>query len=51
MLKGNAVGRYNVNVIFRDDLTDSAISVISAISVWHVGSMLIQPGEYRNTML
>ena len=35
----------------RDDITDSVISVISVISVWHVGSMLIQPGEFTNTIL
>ena len=37
----------NVNVMFRDDITDPVISVIS---VRHVGSMLIQPGQYRNTI-
>ena len=37
----------NVNVIFRDDKTDSVISVINVISVCHVGSMLIQPGKCR----
>ena len=40
----------NVNVIFRDGITDSVICVISVIGVWHVGSMLMQPGEYRNTI-
>ena len=41
----------NVNVIFRNDISDSATSAISVISVCHVGSMLIQPGECRNTIL
>ena len=37
----------NVNVIFPDDEKDSVISVIS---VWHVDSVLIQPGEHRSTI-
>ena len=40
--------KVNVNVIFPGDITDSIISVIS---VWHVGSMLIQHGEYRNAIV
>ena len=41
-VKGQRWWTDNVNVIFRDDITDSVISVIS---VWHEGSVLIQPGE------
>ena len=29
---------------------DSIISVISVISVWHVGSVWMQPREYSNTI-
>ena len=34
-----------INVICSDDKNDSIISVIS---VWHVGSVWIQPREYSN---
>ena len=44
------MGAAKASVYFGDDINDSVISVISGISVGHVGSMLIQPGKYRNTI-
>ena len=41
----------NVNAICSDDKNDPIISVISVISVWHVGSVWMQPREYSNTII
>ena len=41
----------NVNAICSDVKNNSIISVISVISVWHVGSVWIQPREYSNTII
>ena len=41
----------SVNVICSDDKNDPIISVISVISVWHVGSVWMQPREYSNTII
>ena len=44
------IWRDNVNALCSDDKNDGIISVISEISVWHVGSVWIKPREYSNTI-
>ena len=51
MLEDMVVAQIALTLSVQMVINDSVTSVISVISVWHVGSVWIQPREYSNTII